>query len=76
MGVGRKNRRAESFNLAASPHSMPHPKVSTLKNYRLDQFSVERLMAFLTRLNEDVEIMIRPRPSASATGHISVLAAQ
>jgi predicted XRE-type DNA-binding protein len=55
---------------------IPQPKVSALKNYRLDQFSVERLMAFLTRLNQDVEIMIRPRPSASGTGHISVLAAQ
>ena len=55
---------------------IPQPKVSALKNYRLDQFSVERLMAFLTRLNQDVEIMIRPRPSASGTGHISVVAAQ
>jgi predicted XRE-type DNA-binding protein len=55
---------------------IPQPKVSALKNYRLDQFSVERLMAFLTRLNQDVEITIRPRPSASGTGHISVLAAQ
>ena len=55
---------------------IPQPKVSALKNYRLDQFSVERLMAFLTRLNQDVEITIRPRPSASGTGHISVVAAQ
>jgi predicted XRE-type DNA-binding protein len=55
---------------------IPQPKVSALKNYRLDQFSVERLMAFLTRLNQDVEITIRPRPSASGIGHISVLAAQ
>ena len=55
---------------------IPQPKVSALKNYRLDQFSVERLMAFLTRLNQDVEITIRPRASASGTGHISVLAAQ
>ena len=56
--------------------NIPQPKVSALKNYRLDQFSIERLMAFLTRLNQDVEITIRPRPPASGTGHISVLAAQ
>ena len=54
---------------------VPQPKVSALKNYRLDQFSVERLMAFLTALNQDVEITIRPRDSATQAGHISVLAA-
>ena len=53
---------------------VPQPKVSSLKNYRLDQFSVERLMQFLTALNQDVEIMIRPRAKKSGTGHISVLA--
>lgn len=54
---------------------IPQPKVSALKNYRLDQFSVERLMEFLTALNHDVEIMIRPRVAAGA-GHIAVLAVQ
>ena len=53
---------------------VPQPKVSALKNYRLDQFSVERLMEFLTALNQDVEIMIRPHEDATRTGHISVLA--
>jgi predicted XRE-type DNA-binding protein len=52
------------------------PKVSALKNYRLDQFSVEKLMEFLTALNQDIEIMIRPRFNAHETGHISVLAVQ
>jgi predicted XRE-type DNA-binding protein len=55
---------------------VPQPKVSALKNYRLDQFSVERLMEFLTALNQDVEIMIRPRDNTTQTGHISVLAVQ
>lgn len=54
---------------------IPQPKVSALKNYRLDQFSVERLMEFLTALDHDVEIMIRPRTQAGA-GHIAVLAVQ
>lgn len=54
---------------------IPQPKVSALKNYRLDQFSVERLMEFLTALNHDVEIMIRPRYT-SGVGHIAVLAVQ
>ena len=54
---------------------IPQPKVSALKNYRLDQFSVEKLMEFLTALNHDVEITIRPRANNSETGHISVQAA-
>ncbi|WP_017525418.1 helix-turn-helix domain-containing protein [Pusillimonas noertemannii] len=54
---------------------IPQPKVSALKNYRLDQFSVERLMEFLTALNHDVEIMIRPRHT-TGVGHIAVLAVQ
>ena len=56
--------------------AIPQPKVSSLKNYRLDQFSVERLMEFLTVLNQDVEIIIRPRANSIGAGHISVLAVQ
>ena len=52
---------------------IPQPKVSALTNFRLDQFSVERLMEFLTALDHDVEIMIRRR-SVAGTGHIAVLA--
>ena len=55
---------------------VPQPEVSALKHYRLDQFSVERLMEFLTALNQDVDIMIRPRHAASGAGQISVLAVQ
>jgi predicted XRE-type DNA-binding protein len=56
--------------------SIPQPKVSALKNYRLDQFSIEKLMTFLTALNQDVEIMIRPHTTNRGAGHISVLAVQ
>jgi predicted XRE-type DNA-binding protein len=55
---------------------IPQPKVSALKNYRLDQFSVEKLMEFLTVLDRDVEITIRPRSNTKGTGQISVLAVQ
>src|SRR5262245_60472197 len=37
------------------------PHVSELARYRLDRFSVERLMEFLTRLDREVEIRIAPR---------------
>ena len=53
---------------------IPQPKVSALKHYRLEQFSVEKLLAFLTALDQDVEIMIRPRSSQHEVGRISVLA--
>jgi len=36
--------------------------LATLANYRLEGFSVERLMHFLTALNRDIEIVIRPKP--------------
>ena len=52
----------------------PQPKVSALKNYRLDQFSVERLMGFLTALNQDVEIMIQPHANKRENGQISMVA--
>jgi predicted XRE-type DNA-binding protein len=39
---------------------VPQPKVSALVNYRLDGFSLEKLMTFLTALDQDVEILIRP----------------
>ena len=48
------------------------PKVSALVNYRLDGFSVERLMTFLTALGRDVDITIRPRRSAHTPGRIQV----
>ena len=69
---GRKLKQRETAALLG----VPQPKVSALKNYRLDQFSVEKLMEFLTALNQDVEIMIRPHARAGEAGHISVLAVQ
>ena len=39
---------------------VPQPKVSALVNYRLDGFSVEKLMDFIVALGLDVEIIVRP----------------
>ena len=57
---------------AATVLGIPQPKVSSLVNYRLDHFSVEKLMTFLNALDQDVEIVIRPR--RDDIGQISVLA--
>ncbi len=69
---GRKLKQRETAELL----HIPQPKVSALKNYRLDQFSVQRLLEFLTALNQDVEIMIQPRQATAGAGQISVSASK
>jgi predicted XRE-type DNA-binding protein len=64
---GRKLKQAEAGQLL----NIPQSKISAVVNYRLDGFSVERLMGFLTALDQDVEIMIRPSRDRGA-GHVSV----
>jgi predicted XRE-type DNA-binding protein len=51
------------------------PKISALSNYRLEGFSVERLMNFLTALDRDVDIVIRRKPRSGRAGRIIVIAA-
>jgi predicted XRE-type DNA-binding protein len=51
------------------------PKVSALVNYKLDGFSVERLMSFLTMLDRDVEIVVRKKSRSRSPGRITVVAA-
>src|SRR4051794_38904732 len=47
---------------AARRLGIGQPKVSALKNYKLEGFSVERLMTFLTALDRDIDIVIRRKP--------------
>lgn len=51
------------------------PKVSALCHYKLGGFSVERLMYFLTALDQDIEIVIRGKPRSRRAGRIVVRAA-
>ncbi len=64
-----KERHLKQTEAGAILH-IPQSKVSALVNYRLDHFSVEKLMSFLNALERDVEIIIRP--SRDSVGHISV----
>ena len=68
-------RRRLTQAAAAEKLGVNQPKVSALANYKLDGYSVERLMTFLTALDQDVEIVIRKKPRSRATGRISVVAA-
>jgi predicted XRE-type DNA-binding protein len=46
---------------AARILGVTQPKISALRSYKLEGFSVERLMHFVTALEHDVVIEIRPK---------------
>jgi predicted XRE-type DNA-binding protein len=65
---------------AAAKHlGIAQPHVSELKNYKLGRLSSERLLHYITLMNRDVEIFIRPRASlqgaGAAAGAVSVWSA-
>ena len=70
------NARRLSQVAAAAVLKINQPKISALKNYKLDGFSVERLMTFLLALGQDVEIRIKPRGTSRTSGRIVVQSAQ
>jgi predicted XRE-type DNA-binding protein len=68
-------RRRLTQAVPAEKLGVNQPKVSALAHYKLDGFSVERLMIFLTALDQDIEIVIRNKPRSRSSGRISVVAA-
>lgn len=64
--------RQLSQDKAAKLLGIRQPHVSELVRYRLDRFSVERLMDFLTRLGKDVQIRIATRPAGQARAAVQV----
>ena len=60
---------------AAKVLRVTQAKVSALRCYKLEGFSVERLMNLLTALDQDVEIVIRRKPRSRKGGRITVVAA-
>ena len=46
------------------------PHVSELKNFKLGRFSSERLLHFITLMDRDVEIFIRPRAASERSGSV------
>jgi predicted XRE-type DNA-binding protein len=61
--------------VAAQRLGLNQPKVSALRNYKLEGFSVERLMTLLNALDRDIEIVIRKKPRSRSAARISVVAA-
>lgn len=60
---------------AAALLGVKQPKISDLKNYKLEGLSVEKLMTYLVALDRDVEISIRKKPASREAARISVVAA-
>ncbi len=80
-----KARLGATINLIVEEHHLTQtevaaalgvnqPKVSALLHYKLEGFSVERLMHFLVALGQDVEIVVKDKPR-SRSARISVKAA-
>lgn len=73
MEVNRVLEQRELTQLkAAKILGLRQPHVSDLVRYRLNRFSAERLMGFLTLLGKDVEIRISQRPGRRALSSVRV----
>ncbi len=60
--------------VVAAALGINQPKVSALLHYKLEGFSVERLMHFLVALGQDVQILVKTKPN-SRSARIAVKAA-
>ena len=60
---------------AAKLLGIDQPKVSKLRRGQLREFSTERLLRFLTALDQDVEIVIKRKPRSRRHAQVSVSAA-
>jgi len=69
--AARKLTQAE----AARVLGVNQPKVSALKGYKLEGFSVERLIHFATALEHEVVIEIRPHAAAKGAARVLVVGA-
>jgi predicted XRE-type DNA-binding protein len=57
---------------AAKKLGVDQPRISSLLNGRLDLFSIEMLMHFLQILDQDIQIVITPKPRKQKRAHLSV----
>jgi len=69
--IVRKSRLTQVA--AATVMGIDQPKVSALLNGRLESFSSERLMRLLTRLGQDIEIVVKSASRRRRRGHIRVV---
>ena len=67
LTAGRKLTQAQAGALMA----ISQPEVSRLFKGHFREYSVERLMEFLTDFDRDVEIVVKPRRKSGARGQIT-----
>jgi len=60
---------------AAVLMGVDQPKVSHILRGRLEAFSTDRLLGFLTGLGRDVDIVVKPVPRSRRRGRVRVAAA-
>lgn len=62
------DEQALSQAAAAEILGMPQPKISAIRNYKLQGISLERLMHALTALGQHVEIVVTPSRRGARAG--------
>ncbi len=60
---------------AAAILNIDQPKISNLLKGRLEGFSTERLFRFLNALDQDIDIIVKPKPRSAKFAEVRVLAA-
>ena len=65
--------RGYSQTEAARHLGLPQPKLSRLIRGQFRGISERKLMDCLTRLGNDIEIVVRKRPRGRRVGHVSVV---
>ena len=73
--VGALDARRVTQTEAARILGVSQPKVSALRNGRLDGFSTERLIRFLNTLGRDVRIVVSEKPRSRGRARLTVRAA-
>jgi predicted XRE-type DNA-binding protein len=58
---------------AAKLLGLPQPRVSLLLRGRIGGFSTDRLIRFLNRLDQDIEIVVRSKPSGGRAARVRVV---
>lgn len=73
--IGALDARRLTQSQAAAVLGVSQPKISALRNGRLDGFSAERLIRFLNALGRDVRITVSVKPRSRRRARFTVRAA-
>lgn len=66
------NGRKLTQSAAGKIMGISQPEVSRMLNGLFREYSVERLMGFLTLFNRDIEIVVKQREPSSGPGHVTL----